>query len=366
MRDRAHPVPGHATLMPAIPEHDHNRTRSARTLAMILIVAGVLLSACAPWQTNRDASPSIETCLSGLGAPPAEVTGVFVEPDDGYGPVVDEIQAARCTLDLTMYMLTDDVLFEALIDADRRGTRVRVILDEHPFGMFGDQQEAFDRLADGGVEVIWGSSDFQFTHAKYLIVDGRVALIMNQNFTGAAFNSNREFGVITTSATEVRQAQAIFNTDWMSNGAAAEVDGPLFVSPDNARERVLALIGSAETSIDFYAELIRDTEVLGALEDAVARGVHVRLIMNASLDPEDIAAIEELASNGVEVRLMEAIYIHSKAMVVDGDRALVGSINYSMTSLDRNREVAMLVDEPALVSRISAIYERDWVRSLPV
>lgn len=332
---------------------------------MILIVASVLLSSCAAW-TAREPNRSLDECLAGLGEAPAPVTGVFVEPDDGYGPVVDEIEAARCALDLTMYMLTDDVLFDALIDADERGVRVRVILEEHPFGMFGDQQEAFDRLAEAGVDVQWGQRAFQFTHAKYMIVDGRVALIMNQNFTGAAFNSNREFGVITTSAPEVQHAQAIFEHDWALEDPSRAIDGPLYVSPDNSRARLLHLITSAESSIDFYAELIRDDEVMAALEDAVARGVRVRLIMNASLDPEDIVSIEELAANGVEVRLMETIYIHSKTMIVDGEQALVGSINYSMTSLDRNREVAMLLDNPALVSRVVSIYERDWLRAVPV
>jgi phosphatidylserine/phosphatidylglycerophosphate/cardiolipin synthase-like enzyme len=197
-----------------------------------------------------------------------------------------------------------------------------------------------------------------------VIIDGQVALIMNQNFTGSAFNSNREFGVITTSPDEVDQAWEIFEADW-SDAPSDSIRGPLFVSPDNSRERLLALIGDATDSIDFYAELIRDEEVLQALEDAVARGVRVRLIMNASLDPEDINAIEELAANGVEVRLMKAVYIHSKTMVVDGDEALVGSINYSMTSLDRNREVAMLLEDPALLTRIITVYERDWVQSSP-
>lgn len=366
MRRLTHTSPGYATLMPAIPAPERNRIWSAATLAMILVVASVLLFACAPWQLGREAPPSLASCLSGLGAPPSEVTGIFVEPDDGYGPVVDEIEAARCTLDLTMYMLTDDVLFDALIAADTRGVRVRVILEEHPFGMFGDQQEAFDRLLEGGVEVSWGRSEFQFTHAKYMVVDDRVALVMNQNFTGAAFNSNREFGVITTGVDEVRQAQAIFEADWTTAPSSAASTGPLSVSPDNSRGRLLDLIASAEVSIDFYAELIRDVEVMRALEEAVSRGVRVRLVMNASLDPEDIVAIEDLVQNGVEVRLMDSIYIHSKTMIIDGKVALVGSINYSMTSLDRNREVAMLVDEPALVSRILAVYERDWVRAVPV
>lgn len=338
----------------------------ASGLAVIIVIASFLLSACTPAWNLPAPQQSTGACLDGLGAPAAPVTGVFVQPDDGYAPVVDEIDAARCTLDLTMYMLTDDVIFDALTAADARDVRVRVILDQHPFGMFGDQQEAFDRLEGRGVEVQWGESAYQFTHAKYMVIDARVAVIMNQNFTGAAFDGNREFGVITTHPEEVAQAADVFASDWAADGASPAVPGPLVVSPDNARQRVLELIGSADRSIDVYAEVIRDVDVLAALRAAERRGVQVRLIMNASLDPEDIAAVEALVGDGVEVRLMETLYIHAKAMTVDGETSLIGSVNYSMTSLDRNREVAMVVDDPLLVSRVIAVYERDWARSVPV
>jgi cardiolipin synthase len=338
-------------------------TRYAK-LAMILLIASFLLSGCAPpWGAHGYAD--VETCLQELAEPQPAVTGVFVQPDDGYTPVIDEIRAARCTLDLAVYMLTDDVVFDALISAEERGVAVRVILEEHPFGMFGDQQEAFDRLVDAGIDVQWGRAEFQFTHAKYMIVDQRTAVIMNQNLTGAAFSGNREFGVVTTGAAEVAQAQAIFDADWEQRDAS-HIDGPLFVSPDNARGRVIDLIDRATDSIDFYAEIIRDTEILDALERAVERGVRVRLIMNASLDPADEEAVALLVSGGVEVRLTNTLYIHSKAMIIDGDAALIGSINYSMTSLDRNREIAMRIQEPALVTRVAAVYERDWTRAVPV
>lgn len=327
----------------------------------ILIVASVLLSGCIPGLT---ASTGTSSCPERVVAASDAATGVFVQPDDGYPPVIDEIAAARCTIDLNIYMLTDDAVFEALIDARERGVEVRVILEQHPYGMFGDQQEAFERLQAGGIDVRWAPAEFRFSHAKYFVVDGDVAVIMNQNLTGAAFNSNREFGVVMTDQAYVAQAEAIFEADWLGSPEDAP-GGALVVSPDNARDEVVRLIGGAESSIDVYAELFRDDEVMAAIESAVDRGVHVRLIMNASLDPEDVESVTHLAASGVEVRLTRAIYIHSKVLIVDGERALVGSINYSMTSLDLNREVAVVIDEPALLARIVPVFERDWVRAVP-
>jgi phosphatidylserine/phosphatidylglycerophosphate/cardiolipin synthase-like enzyme len=330
----------------------------------LLLTLALMLSGCSTIGRGSAGSTFDADCLADIGDTPAEITGVFVEPDDGYSPVLDELAHADCTIDVTIYMLTDDLVFDALIDAAGRGVRVRVILDEHPFGMFGDQQEAMDRLEAGGVDVIWGPDHFQFTHAKYIVVDSRVALIMNLNLTRSAFNGNREFGVVTTEADPVAQAQAVFDADW--NGTSAEnVSGPLIVSPETSRSRIVALMNKAESSIAFYAEVIRDDGIIATLREAVQRGVYVRLIVNSSVDPADLESLVELSTIGVEVRMMEAVYIHAKTLIIDGEAALIGSQNYTMTSLDRNREVGMVVDDPALMARVVAVYERDWSRAIP-
>jgi cardiolipin synthase len=339
--------------LPAVRFHGH-----AWLLAVLLLVA------CGGGQPPQPFSATVDECIRALGDPPASVTGVFVEPDDGYAPVLDELNDARCGIDLTIYMVTDDQIFEALDRAVDRGVRVRVMLEQHPFGAFGDQQEAFDRLRAAGVAVQWGLSAHRFTHAKFAVIDRRVALIMNQNLTHAAFNGNREYGVVTTEPNAVAQASTIFARDW-SGISTADVAGPLVVSPENSRARIVALIAGATESIDVYAEVIADEGIVAALRDANARGVAVRLIVNASYDDEEAAALVTLAEAGIDVRLMDDIYIHSKTLIIDGDAALIGSQNYTATSLDRNRELGIVVDDPALVARCVAVYERDWSRAAP-
>lgn len=230
--------------------------------------------------------------------------------------------------------------------------------------MFGSQQEAMDRLRAGGVEAKWSASRFQFSHAKYIVIDSRVAVIMNQNMTRSAFNGNREFGVVTTESETVAHAQKLFDADWHGD-PTDQIRGPLIVSPETSRSAIVLLLNGADTSVDFYAEVIRDDGIIAALRAAVQRGVIVRLIVNASVDPADFEVLAELSMLGVEVRLMEIMYIHAKTLIVDGASALIGSQNYTMTSLDRNREVGMVVDDPALLARVIAVYRRDWVRSIP-
>lgn len=338
-------------------------TIRGRSLLSLLLVLSMILAGCSAIGRSGVTGAKIDSCYDDLVQPSA-ITGLFIQPDDGYAPVSEELASASCTIDVTVYMLTDETIFSQLIDAADRGVRVRVILDEHPYGMFGDQQEAMDRLEAGGVDVRWGPSSHQFTHAKYIVIDDRIALIMNQNLTGSAFQGNREFGVITTEPAVVLQASQLFAADW-TGSSSGEIDGPLIVSPENSRTRIVELIDEAEVSIDFYAEVIRDSGIIAALEDAIQRGVSIRLIVNATVDPEDADALAGLSELGVEVRMMDSMYIHAKAMILDREAALIGSHNYTMTSLDRNREVGMVVNDPAVIKRAMAIYERDWLNSIP-
>src|SRR5215213_4803802 len=113
-----------------------------------------------------------------------------------------------------------------------------------------------------------------------LVVDEAVTVIMNQNLTPSAFTANREFGVVTNRPDAIQAAVAIFGADW-TRGAEPD-PGPLVVSPTNAREQLRALVRGARVSLDIYAEVLRDPEMLDALVTAARRGVQVRIIVSPS------------------------------------------------------------------------------------
>ena len=58
---------------------------------------------------------------------------LFVEPDAGYGPVLDFIGNATSSLDYWIYQLGDPTLQAALAAAAARGVKVRVILSWQTF-----------------------------------------------------------------------------------------------------------------------------------------------------------------------------------------------------------------------------------------
>lgn len=307
---------------------------------------------------------SIDHCHNLLDQP-TPVTSVHVQPDDGLQPVLDEINFAACSIDISMYIFTNQEVFDALEYAVARGIRVRVILERQPFGSFGDQQDMYDRLLDIGVKVRWGPDQFTYTHAKYMIVDANVLVVTNQNFTNAGFDSNREFGVITTEYLYVREATEIFQADWNRSSLDISVE-LLVVSPVNSRATILAMIESSTDSVWMYSEVLRDEGVTQALNAAAERGVDVRILVNPTADEDDILYFLDALTHGVQIRVLRDPYVHSKVLIVDEKLALVGSQNYSYTSLELNREVGIVLSDPANLERIVSVYARDWARGEPV
>ncbi|MBA2597129.1 MAG: hypothetical protein H0V00_10950 [Chloroflexia bacterium] len=346
------------------------RSRFALPVAL-LVVTLLLVTGTGLWlRGGREPSASREIAHSPVSvadgsnpvqsAPPV-VTGVFIEPGDGRAPLLGEIAAARKSIALEVYLVTDDVILRALEDARRRGIDVRVILEEHPFGGDGRQDEIFVRLEQAGIAVRWGNPVFRFTHIKTLVVDSAVAIIMNQNITESAFTSNRDFGVVTTQPEAVRTAAALFEADWARGPEPDPL--PLVVSPTNARALLLEMIAGARRSLEIYAEVLRDPELLAAIAAAEARGVTVRLIVSPS---EEFAAERSaLAAGGVDIRLASSLYIHAKVIVADGERAFIGSQNLSATSLDQNRELGIIVDDPVNLARVSRTFELDFRSGMP-
>lgn len=330
--------------------------------ALLVTVLGVL--ACATLLVRQPAPGAGHLAAMATVVSPVEqdgITGIFIQPGDGRRPILDEIAAATQSIDLEIYIISDDEILEALERAQARGVMVRVLLEEHPFGGGGGQQGIFDRLAGAGIDMRWSNPAFRFSHIKMMVIDHTLVIIMNQNLTTSSFTGNRELGVVTTSPDAVRAASAIFEADWTQN--AEPPPGPLVVSPTNARESLRSLIDGAQSSVDVYAEVLRDPDLLQALEAAAQRGVTVRVIISpsASFDAERAS----LADAGVQVRLLRSLYVHAKMILVDDQRAFVGSQNISTTSLDQNRELGIILSDPVSLARLSRVFAIDFAAAIP-
>ncbi len=287
-----------------------------------------------------------------------------IEPDDGRQPLLDAIGAAQTSIDVAIYELTDSRIAAALSTAATRGVTVRVLAEPKPGGKPVNARTLAE-LAGKGVQTQDSAPGFTYTHEKAMVIDGSTAWIMSLNLVAETFDGTRDLALLDTDPTDVAEVESVFQADW--DRLPATVSDPALIwSPENARPRLLALLDSASTSIDIYAEELTDHEIESALSDALGRGVQVRLLMTGtgSKDPARPAR-SRLAAAGAQVRTLVKPYIHAKMLIVDGGNAFAGSENFTATSLDKNRELGLLTGDPDAIARLSATFNQDWQQAKP-
>ncbi|MFA4860231.1 phosphatidylserine/phosphatidylglycerophosphate/cardiolipin synthase family protein [Methanoregula sp.] len=300
---------------------------------------------------------------------------LFIEPDNGRGPILDAINSAERSVNLTIYNLNDKKTMAALENASVRGVAVRVIYDggKDPESNVTDRNlPRMQELEAYGVLTRPGPAVFPKTHQKTFTIDGKYSLIMTCNLKPDTFTSTRDFIIRTDNLTEVEEIEEVFDADWNNRTATYHVP-TLVWSPDHARATILSLIEGARSDIIIYNENLEDPLVVENLSRAAKRGVSVRILI---ADPAEggkkrLKAAEQLAGSGVSIRQGTSYYIHAKVLIADygtvAQRAFAGSQNFETQHLDTDRELGILLADPATLSKIQATFEDDWnTRSEPI
>jgi cardiolipin synthase A/B len=125
--------------------------------------------------------------------------------------------------------------------------------------------------------------------------------------------------------------------------------------------RLVSLIGSARHSLLVENEEMDAPEIGSALESAAERGVNVTVVMTRESDWE--SAFNALTKAGVHVDTYadssKALYIHAKVIVVDGRRAFLGSENFSVGSMQYNRELGLITTSKPIVQALTGVLDKD-------
>jgi cardiolipin synthase len=333
-------------------------TRAPRALVVLMLGAA---AACGGSSSSGDDQGAIDAAPAdgGIGCaatdPRQGATTLSIGPDD-WDDATALIDGATSSIELQMYLFTVDEVADRLVAAKNRGVDVRVLLDPDHDG----NPDVRAQLSAAGVQVKDAPSRFEFSHAKYLVVDGDTAIVMSGNFNYDAYSEERNYAATLHDPDDVADLRAIFEADW-TGGADPDLGCTrLLVSPVNSRTRILQHIASAESRLDIEAIYFSESSVRAAVVEAKNRGVAVRVML---APPEafdaNYAAIQIMQNQDIPVKVVHDFLLHAKLILAD-DAALIGSQNYSDTSLSDNREVGVIVTDPAIIDAIESQYAADW------
>ena len=301
-----------------------------------------------------DAPPGEDYCNA--TDPRAVPVEVVATPEAGEAPYTSVLATAQTSIDVEVYLMGYGGILDLLQDKARAGVRVRVILDE---GKRDTNQKYFDLLTAAGAEVKWSDPRFSFFHAKFFVVDGKTAVMSTGNYSKTySIERERNFVATDSDPADVADLVTLFEADWTGQTPAMTCTR-MVISPVNARERILAVIEGAQETLDIESMQFADWGVRNAVKARVQAGVQVRaLLADANWIDANASAATFLKDLAVPVKWIP--HLHTKMLVADGKVAYVGSENFSQTSLDKNREVGVILVESSSISPLASTFDNDW------
>ena len=141
------------------------------------------------------------------------------------------------------------------------------------------------------------------------------------------------------------------------------------LTPDNYHEHVLRLVESAEEELLIQNQTFNapkeNHQKLRQLVNAVLAkqqaGLRVRIIFRvlfASSARETLEELKDFGFNMDSFRVQKGC--HTKGIVVDRKRVLLGSQNWSNDGVSVNRDASLLFDDEPLAKYFAEIFEHDW------
>ncbi len=301
------------------------------------------------------------------GPPLTRTLYTFPETDSSVTPLYALVNGAQKTIDMTMYELVDTTFSGDLVAACQRGAKVRVILDQKEKTT---NTAAYNQLnAATNCSAAWSNPAFTYTHEKSFVVDGTTAAIMSLNLTSKYYNTTRDFALVETDPADVSAVEATFNTDFNSTTSFSYQPGAgddLIWSPTTATADLLGIISGATKTLLVENEEMNATNIVSALEATCKRGVAVNITLTDSKSDEPNYQSLEAAGCGVHTypNTPTGLYIHAKVLVADyglaAQHVYMGSINFSTTSMTKNRELGLYVTDSAAAGLLQQTLTADY------
>lgn len=318
----------------------------------------------------------------GLSALSYESLKLLHTPQSIFDNWLQDIESARQRIRMEFYIWFPggrvDQVVQALLDARQRGVEVEVIIDHAGSRPFFCSAQYLEMMA-AGIEIVpalpvrWWRFAFRRLdlrlHRKLIVVDDQVAYTGSMNMADPeCFNKDAGFGqwidvMLRIQGSAAQGLSKVFAWDWevetgerrlpidvepvgVANEWLSIVPSGPGIGEDVIEQIVLSSIHRANTRIEICTPYFVPSEaVFDALCQAAKRDVQIDIILpkynNSWLVKwASYSYYETLLQLGVSIHLFDQGLLHTKAVLVDQQLALVGSVNLDVRSLQLNFELS--------------------------
>jgi cardiolipin synthase len=340
---------------------------------------------------------------------PGNRVEILQNGDEIFPAMLQAIRSARRSITYAQYLYQDGAiayeLANAFAERCRAGVEVKMLIDSH--GGSKIPEDIPELLTNAGCEFEWFRRIklLQFitpwelfrynyrNHRRILVVDGTVGFTGGHGVSDAWTGNGRtdNHWRDTDAKIEgpiVQQLQSAFVESWrettgkMLGGEAyfpvlqrrGEVHAQIVKSSPYSGSfesymLLLLSITSARKSIHFSNPyFLPDDRMEKALLDAVKRGVRVVALLPGKIDHKLVywasrRGFAPLLLGGIEIYEYQPALLHSKAMIVDGIWATIGTTNLDNRSFALNEEINLVVYDAGLAGQLEKGFYEDLKHS---
>jgi len=140
------------------------------------------------------------------------------------------------------------------------------------------------------------------------------------------------------------------------------------LTPDNYFDAAIKLVKSAKREILLQNQTFNApgehqeqlSELVGLLQEKQRR-IPVRIVFRLLMQSDARANLEALADMGFDPQFLRVqTNLHTKGIIVDGKKVLLGSQNISASGISINRDASLLFEHEGIAKYFTEIFEHDW------
>jgi phosphatidylserine/phosphatidylglycerophosphate/cardiolipin synthase-like enzyme len=250
--------------------------------------------------------------------------------------ILNLLRSARNTVIFSLFRCDDSRVLDEIVATARRGVDVKVLITPKARGWNKRLGGLVTLLKDTGVIVKQYDGPWPKYHAKYIVLDGETVAIGSLNLTRRCFDNTCDFLLESEDPNLVGGLTGLFNSDWQSPQAPPPEIGRLVIGPDQSRSRMMRILERAKSRIRIIDHRVNHPEVLLLIARKMLEGVRVQILGRGETGD---------------------LWSHGKLFLIDDEVAVIGSASLSRPGLEVRREVAVIIEDRAIVDELSRFFE---------
>jgi phosphatidylserine/phosphatidylglycerophosphate/cardiolipin synthase-like enzyme len=276
---------------------------------------------------------------------------------------VSLVNSANSTIDMAVFGWEDvPAVTTALQSALERGVQIRLVYDQQPYYPNTGELAA---LIENSVP---NSNPNVLMHNKFAVFDEQKVFTGSMNFSTTGFSGfNANSVLVINSADAAKWFTQEFEQLYEGKKTAYQVRGDMqiYFSPQDkiTTNHIIPLINAATRYIYVPAFIITHGGFAQSLIEAKARGVDVRVIIDATNPLGSGSKVGKLREAGVAVKTENyAGKMHSKSVIIDDKYVVIGSMNFSNSGEGKNNENVVILADAGIARFYRGYFEYLWTK----